>query len=155
MNLPHLALRSPARPDPAFHSHAPTRRGYAARVDRLVGAYYDEHPDPSDPSQAVSFGTSGHRGSSLARTFNEDHIVAISEAIARYRAAEGIDGPLFLGRDTHALSEPAFRTAVEVLVAQGVDVAVDSADGYTPTPAVSHAILAHNRQTGARADGIV
>jgi phosphoglucomutase len=81
-------------------------------VDRLVGAYYDEHPDPSNPLQAVSFGTSGHRGSSLVGTFTEDHIVAISEAIARYRAAEGIDGPLFLGRDTHALSEPAFRTAV-------------------------------------------
>src|SRR5437588_5146555 len=113
-------------------------------VDRLIGAYYDEHPDPSDPSQAVSFGTSGHRGSSLARTFNEDHIVAISEAIARYRAAEGIDGPLFLGRDTHALSEPAFRTAVEVLVAPGIDVAVDSEAGYTPTPAISYAILFHN-----------
>ncbi len=124
-------------------------------VDLLVGAYYDEHPDPADPAKAVSFGTSGHRGSSLTGTFTEDHIVAISEAIARYRAAQGIDGPLFIGRDTHALSEPAFRTAVEVLVAQGVDVAVDSEDGYTPTPAVSHAILGHNRRGGARADGIV
>src|SRR5512140_1866629 len=106
-------------------------------VDRLVGAYYDEHPDPSDPAQAVSFGTSGHRGSSLHGTFTEDHILAISQAIAGYRSAEGIDGPLFIGRDTHALSEPAFRTAVEVLVAHGVDVAVDSEDGFTPTPAVS------------------
>jgi phosphoglucomutase len=115
-------------------------------VDRLVGAYYDEHPDPSDPVQAVSFGTSGHRGSSLVGTFTEDHIVAISisEAIARLRAEEGICGPLYLGRDTHALSEPAFRAAVEVLVAHGVEVAVDSERGYTPTPAISHAILTHN-----------
>jgi phosphoglucomutase len=124
-------------------------------VDRLVGAYYDEHPDPLDPAKAVSFGTSGHRGSSLVGTFTEDHIVAISEAIARYRAAEGIGGPLFLGRDTHALSEPAFRTAVEVLVAHGVEVAVDSEGGYTPTPAISHAILTHNARGGAKADGIV
>jgi phosphoglucomutase len=124
-------------------------------VERLVGAYYDEHPDPSDPGQAVSFGTSGHRGSSLVRTFNEDHIVAISAAIARYRAANGISGPLFLGRDTHALSEPAFRTAVEVLVGHGIDVAVDSEGGYTPTPAISHAILTHNARGGAKADGIV
>src|SRR5436190_23566673 len=124
-------------------------------VDRLIGAYYDEHPDPSDPGQAVSFGTTGHRGSSLAATFTEDHVVAISEAIARYRAAEGIGGPLFLGRGTHALSEPAFRTAVEVLVAHGIDVAVDSDGGYTPTPAISHAILKHNRDGRAQADGIV
>ncbi|MGZ4224736.1 MAG: phosphoglucomutase (alpha-D-glucose-1,6-bisphosphate-dependent) [Solirubrobacteraceae bacterium] len=124
-------------------------------VDRLVGAYYDERPDPSDPAQAVSFGTSGHRGTSLAGTFTESHILAISEAIARYRAAHGISGPLFLGRDTHALSAPAFGTAVEVLVAHGVQVAVDSEDGYTPTPAISHAILTHNAAGGAQADGIV
>ncbi len=124
-------------------------------VDRLVGAYYEEHPDPSNPAQAVSFGTSGHRGSSSTGTFTEDHIVAISESIARYRAAAGIGGPLFLGRDTHALSEPAFRTAVEVLVAHGIDVAVDSQLGYTPTPAISHAILTHNARGGAKADGIV
>jgi phosphoglucomutase len=124
-------------------------------VDRLTGAYYEEHPDPTDPAQAVSFGTSGHRGSSLLGTFTEDHIVAISEAIVRYRARQGIDGPLFLGRDTHALSEPAFRTAVEVLVAHGVDVAVDSEGGYTPTPAISHEILKHNARGGAKADGIV
>jgi phosphoglucomutase len=127
----------------------------AVDLDRLVGAYYDEHPDPSDPAQAVSFGTSGHRGSSLARTFTEDHIVAISAAIAGYREAEGIGGPLFLGRDTHALSEPAYRTAVEVLVAHGVQVAVDSEGGYTPTPAISHAILTHNARGGSTADGIV
>jgi phosphoglucomutase len=124
-------------------------------VDRLTRAYYDEHPDPSDPGQAVSFGTSGHRGSSLTGSFTEDHIVAITEAIARYRRAEGTGGPLFLGRDTHALSEPAFRTAVEVLVAHGTDVMVDRDDGYTPTPAISHAILTHNAQGGSRADGIV
>ena len=124
-------------------------------VDRLIGAYYDEHPDPSDPLQAVSFGTSGHRGSSLSATFTEDHILAVSEAIARYRGAEGITGPLFIGRDTHALSGPAFRTAVEVLIAHGIEVAVDSDDGFTPTPAISHAILTHNAQSGPRADGIV
>jgi len=125
-------------------------------VDRLIAAYYDEHPDPSNPTQAVSFGTSGHRGTSFNGTFTESHILAISEAIARYRQAQGIDGPLFLGRDTHALSEPAFRTAVEVLVAHGVEVAVDSDDGYTPTPAVSHAILTHNARGGTtRADGVV
>src|SRR5947209_8772837 len=125
-------------------------------VDRRLRAYHDEHPDPSDPAQAVSFGTSGHRGSSLTATFTEDHIVALSEAIADYRAGEGIDGPLFLGRDTHALSEPAFRTAVEVLAARGVDLAIDSEDGYTPTPAISHAILKHNAAAGPpRADGIV
>jgi phosphoglucomutase len=124
-------------------------------VDQLVGAYYDEHPDPSNPAQGVSFGTSGHRGTSLDGTFTEDHIVAISESIARYRKTQGIDGPLFLGRDTHALSEPAFRTAVEVLTAAGVGVQVDSEDGYTPTPAVSHAILTHNARGGSRADGVV
>jgi phosphoglucomutase len=124
-------------------------------VDRLIGAYYDEHPDPADPAQAVSFGTSGHRGTSLTGTFTESHIVAISEAIARYRTAQGTNGPLFLGRDTHALSLPAFRTAVEVLVAHGVEVAVDSEDGYTPTPAVSHAILTHNARGSGRADGVV
>jgi len=124
-------------------------------VDQLITAYYDEHPDPADPLQAVSFGTSGHRGSSLTGTFTEDHILTVSEAIARYRKGEGIDGPLFIGRDTHALSEPAFRTAVEVLVAHGVDVAVDSQDGFTPTPAISHAILTHNARGRRKADGIV
>ena len=113
-------------------------------VDQLRRAYHDEHPDPDNPAQAVSFGTSGHRGTSLEGTFTEDHIVAISAAIARYRTAQGITGPLYIGRDTHALSEPAFRTAVEVLVAHDVRVAVDAEDGYTPTPAISHAILAHN-----------
>jgi phosphoglucomutase len=126
-------------------------------VPRLVRMYYTEHPDPADPSQRVAFGTSGHRGSSLRNAFNEDHIVAISQAICEYRQANGIDGPLFLGRDTHALSEPATVTALEVFAANGVPVLVDSRDGYTPTPALSHAILTHNRAGGgtALADGVV
>ena len=125
-------------------------------LDRLTGAYYDERPDPSDAGQRVSFGTSGHRGSSLARAFNEAHVLAMSAAVCRYRRYRGIDGPLFLGRDTHALSEPAFRTILEVLAAQGVDVMVDAADGFTPTPVISHAIVAHNRlRTKGLADGIV
>jgi phosphoglucomutase len=125
-------------------------------VDRLVRAYYEEQPDVSDPAQRVSFGTSGHRGSSLNRSFNQAHILATTEAICRWRRRAGIDGPLFLGRDTHALSEPAFHTAVEVLAANDVAVLVDAADGYTPTPAISHAILVHNRgRDGGLADGIV
>ncbi len=124
-------------------------------VNRLVRAYYELHPDPSDPEQGVAFGTSGHRGSSLKATFNEAHILAITEAICRHRKAHSIDGPLFLGRDTHALSEPAARTALEVLAAHGVHVMVDGGGGYTPTPAISHAILTHNRARGAPpADGI-
>ncbi|MEU8840452.1 phosphoglucomutase (alpha-D-glucose-1,6-bisphosphate-dependent) [Streptomyces roseus] len=125
-------------------------------VARLVTAYYALHPDPADPGQRVSFGTSGHRGSSLATAFNEDHIIATSQAICEYRARQGIDGPLFLGADTHALSEPARVTALEVFAANGVTVLVDAADGYTPTPAVSHAILTHNRgRSSALADGVV
>jgi phosphoglucomutase len=125
-------------------------------VDRLADAYYDEQPDPSVPEQRVSFGTSGHRGSAPARTFNEAHVLAISEAVCRYRASQGIDGPLFLGRDTHRLSEPAFRSILEVLSAHEVDVMIDAADGFTPTPVISHAILTHNRGGGTGgADGIV
>lgn len=128
-------------------------------VDALLDAYYDLHPDAADPDQAVSFGTSGHRGSSFDVAFNEDHIAATTQAIVEYRAAQGIRGPLFIGRDTHALSRPAFDTALEVLVGNDVAVQVDSLDGYTPTPAVSHAILTHNRGRAAndpgRADGIV
>ncbi|MFJ3172135.1 phosphoglucomutase (alpha-D-glucose-1,6-bisphosphate-dependent) [Streptomyces roseus] len=125
-------------------------------VARLVTAYYALHPDPADPGQRVSFGTSGHRGSSLATAFNEDHIAATSQAICEYRARQGIDGPLFLGADTHALSEPARVTALEVFAANDVTVLVDAADGYTPTPAVSHAILTHNRgRSSASADGVV
>ncbi|MEU5363902.1 phosphoglucomutase (alpha-D-glucose-1,6-bisphosphate-dependent) [Streptomyces sp. NPDC005925] len=125
-------------------------------VARLVTAYYALHPDPADPGQRVAFGTSGHRGSSLAVSFNEDHIAATSQAICEYRAAQGTDGPLFLGADTHALSEPARVTALEVFAANDVTTLIDTADGYTPTPAVSHAILTHNRGRGpGLADGVV
>ncbi|WP_405952676.1 phosphoglucomutase (alpha-D-glucose-1,6-bisphosphate-dependent) [Streptomyces prunicolor] len=125
-------------------------------VARLVTAYYALHPDPAEPGQRVAFGTSGHRGSSLATAFNEDHIAATSQAICEYRADQGTDGPLFIGADTHALSEPAKVTALEVFAANEVTVLIDTADGYTPTPAVSHAILAHNRgRTSGLADGVV
>jgi phosphoglucomutase len=127
------------------------RAGHPAEPSELVDivallrAYDEIAPDPSDPAQRVAFGTSGHRGSAFRGAFNQNHILAISEAICRYRELRGYDGPLFIGRDTHALSAPATRTALEVLVARGVDVRVDSADGYTPTPAVSHAIIVANR----------
>ncbi|MFI5849655.1 phosphoglucomutase (alpha-D-glucose-1,6-bisphosphate-dependent) [Micromonospora chalcea] len=125
-------------------------------VPRLVTAYYAEHPDPNDPAQQVSFGTSGHRGSSLRHAFNSDHILAVTQALCDYRREQGLDGPLFLGRDTHALSAPAEADALEVLAANHVTVLRDSRDGYTPTPAVSHAILTHNRgRTSGLADGIV
>jgi phosphoglucomutase len=125
-------------------------------VDKLVKAYYEEQPDPSAASQQVAFGTSGHRGSALKASFNEAHILATTEAICRYRAGQGIDGPLFLGRDTHALSEPAQRTALEVLAAHGVEVRVDSGGRPTPTPGISHAILSWNRDRRDHlADGIV
>ncbi|QNG19353.1 alpha-D-glucose phosphate-specific phosphoglucomutase [Rhodococcus triatomae] len=122
----------------------------------LVTAYYSRIPDPDDPLQQVVFGTSGHRGSSLDTAFNEAHILATTQAIVEYRASQGVDGPLFLGRDTHALSEPAWTSAIEVLVANDVTVLVDSRDRYTPTPAVSHAVLRYNEsKPEARADGIV
>ncbi len=125
-------------------------------VPRLVTAYYSEHPDPLVPEQRVSFGTSGHRGSSFLSSFNDDHIAAITQAICEYRAGAGINGPLFLARDTHALSEPAWVTALEVLAANGTTVLVDAHDRYTPTPALSHAVLVHNASAGASvADGIV
>jgi phosphoglucomutase len=125
-------------------------------VDRLVRSYSDIRPDPTDPAQRVAFGTSGHRGSALNGAFNEAHIAATTEAICRYRQGQGTDGPLFIGRDTHALSRPAFETALCVLAAHDVDVRVDADDGYTPTPVISHAILGHNRGRRDRlADGIV
>ncbi|MFB2586526.1 phosphoglucomutase (alpha-D-glucose-1,6-bisphosphate-dependent) [Herbiconiux liukaitaii] len=125
-------------------------------VDALVAAYYDLHPDVADPEQKVIFGTSGHRGSSFNTAFNEDHIAAITQAIVEYRTAQGITGPLFIGRDTHGLSKPAEDTALEVLNANGVTVWSDSRDSWTPTPAVSHAILAYNRAGhDDQADGIV
>jgi phosphoglucomutase len=122
----------------------------------LERAYYDDHPDPNVPEQRVAFGTSGHRGSSLRRSFNEDHIVTITEAICDYRATKGVTGPLYVGADTHALSAPAQRTCLEVLVARGVDAVIAADEAYTPTPVVSARILRHNRGKPPRvADGIV
>ncbi len=134
----------------------PAARDDLVNVAKLVTAYYAVHPDPGDPVQRVSFGTSGHRGSSFTATFNEDHILATTQAICEYRATRGIDGPLYLGADTHALAEPAQVSALEVLAANGVRVLTDARGGYTPTPAVSRAILWHNTHgVGPRADGIV
>jgi phosphoglucomutase len=127
-------------------------------VDAVVGAYYDLVPDPSDPDQQVVFGTSGHRGSSLDTAFNENHIAATTQAIVEYRAGQGITGPLYIGKDTHALSLPAWKTAIEVLVPNGVTVLTEAEDDYTPTPAVSRAIVVHNAGRGSsepEADGIV
>ncbi|WP_138731947.1 phosphoglucomutase (alpha-D-glucose-1,6-bisphosphate-dependent) [Modestobacter excelsi] len=134
----------------------PARPSDLVDVPHLLTAYYTVQPDPADVSQQVVFGTSGHRGSSLDGAFNEAHILATTQAICEYRAGQGYDGPLFVGRDTHGLSEPAWASALEVLAANDVTVLVDSRDGYTPTPAVSHAILAANRgRTSGLADGIV
>jgi phosphoglucomutase len=145
--LPHVV-------SPLAGQRAP--RSILVDVPRLVSAYYVYTPDPADPAQRVAFGTSGHRGSSLRSAFNEAHILAVVQAICDHRREQGIDGPLFLGVDTHALSEPARVTALEVLAANEVEVCIDAADGYTPTPAVSFAILEHNRgrRTGL-GDGIV
>ncbi|MDH3303227.1 MAG: phosphoglucomutase, partial [Acidimicrobiia bacterium] len=142
------------------------RAGHRATTDdlidvpHLVSAYYTNAPDVGDVGQRVAFGTSGHRGSSLDSSFNEAHIAAITQAICEYRKGQSIDGPLFLGRDTHALSEPAWATALEVLAANAVDVLIDLDRRYTPTPALSHAILGHNRTAWSgrgqgQADGIV
>ena len=123
-------------------------------VAALVTAYYTREPDPENVDEQVAFGTSGHRGSSLRTSFNEAHILATTQAICEYRREQGFDGPLFIGRDTHGLSEPAWATALEVLVANDVTVLVDSADRYTPTPAVSHAILTANRGKVTGVDGM-
>ncbi|MDN5919617.1 MAG: phosphoglucomutase (alpha-D-glucose-1,6-bisphosphate-dependent) [Pseudonocardia sp.] len=142
----------------SVHERAGTRARPEDLVDvpALLAAYADRHPDPSVDEQRVAFGTSGHRGSALTSTFNDDHIAATSQAICEYREAQGTDGPLYLGRDSHALSEPAWRTATEVFAANGVQVLVDARDGFTPTPAVSHAILVTNRgRTSRLADGVV
>src|SRR6476661_7614288 len=130
--------------------------GMLVNVPRLITAYYTDVPDPSIPAQRVAFGTSGHRGSALQKAFNEWHIFAIAEAICLYRKLQHIDGPLFLGMDTHALSMPAFASSLEVLAANGVAVMIAEEDEYTPTPVISHAILTYNRgrKTGL-ADGIV
>jgi len=134
----------------------PAEPGMLTNIPRLVTAYYVNCPDPAVPAQRVAFGTSGHRGSSLEHAFNEAHILAITQAICLYRKQQSIDGPLFMGIDTHALSEPAFASALEVLAANGVEVMVDAAGGYTPTPVISHAILTYNRgRRRGLADGIV
>ena len=125
-------------------------------VPRLISAYYTTEPDVSDPAQRVAFGTSGHRGSSFRGSFNEDHILAISQAICEYRQAQGITGPLFIGMDTHALSEPALATAIEVFAANEQEIMIQQGLGYTPTPVISHAILTYNRgRTSGLADGVV
>jgi phosphoglucomutase len=142
--MPHDRAGTPARPDDLVD------------VPRLITAYYALHPDPGETGQRVAFGTSGHRGSSLNTAFNEDHIAATSQAICDYRAGQGTTGPLFLGADTHALSEPARVTALEVFAANDVTVLIDDNDGWTPTPAVSHAILTANKgRTEHLADGVV
>ena len=134
----------------------PAEPGMLVNVPRLITAYYSEVPDPAVPAQRVAFGTSGHRGSAFHRSFNEAHILAITQAICLYRKGQGTDGPLFLGIDTHALSIPAYATALEVLAANGVEAMLAEGDEYTPTPVISHAILTYNRgRKSGLADGIV
>lgn len=134
----------------------PAPKSILSNIPRIISDYYTRHPDLSDETNLVSFGTSGHRGSSAKYTFNEDHILAIVQAICDYRKDAGIDGPLFLGMDTHALSEPAHATSLEVLAANGIEVRIAKEFGYTPTPVISHAILAHNRNRMKHfADGII
>jgi phosphoglucomutase len=141
-------------PDPAAGKPLPASA--LANIPRLVTAYFVQKPDPAEPAQRVSFGTSGHRGSSLKSSFNEDHILATSQAISDYRRDAGITGPLFIGIDTHALAEPALASAIEVFAANGVDVMVDRCGGFTPTPVISHAIITHNwGRTEGLADGVV
>ena len=127
-----------------------------ADIPRLITAYYTERPDPTVRAQRVAFGTSGHRGTSLDCSFNEAHVVSITQSICAYRKQQGIDGPLFMGFDTHALSAPAFASALEVLAGNRVEVMIAAGDEFTPTPAISHAILTHNRgRNSGLADGIV
>jgi len=133
----------------------PAPQHLLTNIPRLVSAYYLNKPDPDDPSQGISFGTSGHRGCSEDNTFNEHHILAVCQAICEYRAQNKIDGPLFMGMDTHALSEPALATALEVFAANGIAVHIQEGLGYTPTPVISHAILSWNRDNGPTADGVV
>jgi phosphoglucomutase len=134
----------------------PAPRELLIDVNQLTSAYYDQHPDPANPAQQVAFGTSGHRGSSLESTFNEDHVLAICQALCEYRQRQGIDGPLFIGKDTHALSVPAEKTALEVFAANEVQVLYQAGSGYTPTPGVSHAILTYNLGRKTRiGDGVV
>ena len=142
----------------AVHPDAgkPVARENLTDVAELISLYYKMHPDVSNPDERVTFGTSGHRGSSLKNSFNEDHILAIAQAICEYRAGQGITGPLFMGKDTHALSNPAEKTALQVFAANGVKVMIDQDGGYTPTPVISHAILSYNKgKSEGLADGVV
>ncbi|MBV8645043.1 MAG: phosphoglucomutase, alpha-D-glucose phosphate-specific, partial [Candidatus Eremiobacteraeota bacterium] len=143
---------------PALDPNAgkPVAADALANIPRLVTAYFSGKPDPGKPAERVAFGTSGHRGSSLRNSFNEDHILATTQAICDYRREAALTGPLFIGIDTHALAEPALVSALEVFAANGVDTMVDARGGYTPTPVISHAILTYNRdRTAALADGVV
>jgi len=141
-------------PNPAAGKPIPPNA--LANIPKLVTAYFASKPDPADPAQRVAFGTSGHRGSSLKNSFNEDHILATTQAICDYRREAGLTGPLFVGIDTHALAEPALASAVEVFAANGVDIMVDQHGGYTPTPVISHAIISYNKgRTSGLADGVV
>ena len=134
----------------------PVTQAMLVNVPRLVTSYFTGKPDPAVAAERVAFGTSGHRGSAFDNAFNENHILAISQAICLYRKTASIDGPLFIGIDTHALSEPALTSALEVFVANGVETMIDAGGGYTPTPAVSHAILSYNKsRPRGRADGVV
>jgi phosphoglucomutase len=139
-----------------FNAGKPAPKDLLIDVSRLESAFYEGKPDPADPNQLVSFGTSGHRGTSSNATFTEAHILAITQAICEYRRNQGITGPLFMGKDTHALSRPAERVALEVLAANGIETFIQRDDGFTPTPVISHSILGHNwgRSEGL-ADGIV
>ena len=142
----------------AIHPGAgkPVAKNNLTNVAELISLYYESRPDVANPDEKVAFGTSGHRGTALKNSFNEDHILAIAQAICEYRATQGITGPLFMGKDTHALSTPAEKTALQVFAANGVTVMIDKDDGYTPTPVISHAILAHNQgKTAGLADGVV
>jgi len=134
----------------------PAPRELLTNIPRLVSAYYTEHPEPGNPAQQVAFGTSGHRGISTEGSFNEDHVLAVCQALCEYRQKQGITGPLFIGKDTHALSEPAEATAIEVFAANGLEIRLPAGQAFTPTPVVSHAILAYNRgRTSGLADGVV
>ena len=141
-------------PNPA--AGKPVDTASLVNVPRLVTAYFANKPDPADPAQRVAFGTSGHRGSSLKNSFNENHILATTQAICDHRRETGLTGPLFVGIDTHALAEPALASAIEVFAANGVDIMIDERGGYTPTPVISHAILSYNKgRTSGLADGVV
>jgi len=141
-------------PNPA--AGKPVDSASLVNVPRLVTAYFASKPDPSDPTQRVAFGTSGHRGTSLKNSFNENHILATTQAICDHRRETGLTGPLFVGIDTHALAEPALASAVEVFAANGIDIMIDDRGGYTPTPVISHAILSYNKgRTSGHADGVV